>query len=182
MNEINWLLIYPKYVNSKRAPKKFQRLPSLIPWFDSMEDNLWLTLEWIIRDNRIDEIRLCPEPVLNRIKNNWYKAEYDEGRFLHICYPQDFLNFRMQYESFYCHLKTLDTTNILMVENLRNNARRKLWSIWECTGRDGHYYYNKKTFEPKLRWDNKCSLCSEPLPKSLQMWVKLQHSRLRDAR
>jgi hypothetical protein len=184
------------YTGSEKS-KKFEPLPKLIPWLITMEENVHLTAEWLFRDARALEVRFHEEPILNPVKDGWYNCEFEDGRFLHACYPQDLLKFRAQYEGLFQQIPDLNKEGITQAIDTIKLARRALWSAWNCIGGDG---MRKEPKQPKedlfyltihsgiqpwvywpRHWTNQCSRCCAPLPKSLQVWVKLQHSKLKNA-
>lgn len=204
---IEWRDIFPSYVNESLAARggKFELLPRPLPWVGTREDTLSLTLEWLLRDNRTDDIRLCGEPIVNLIRNRWYRAEFENGRFIHLCYPKEFVDFRRMYESAWqliCLVaEQANATQITMYHEVTVRARGFLWSLWNCMGGDGMRRQPPKSKVSKdpdpfftdlahtnlgysdwpQIWTNKCSRCGEPLPRALQLWTALQHSNLKDA-
>lgn len=190
--DIDWREIYRS--NDDGRVKKFVELPRIIPWGSEFEENITITLEWLLRDGRNDDIRYSKEPTVNFVRDNWYRAEFEEGRFLHCCYPQDLLKFRGQYEMIINQIKELDEINMLEIKELADNARSRLWSAWNCFGGDGEKqepkvekFTDDLQFIPSYQewprvWSNSCKKCCDPLPKALQIWVKFQHSKLKDAK
>ncbi len=189
---INWTKVYSSTRHLGRT-MKFDVLPNSIPWGESVEENLWMTLEWLVRESRGEHIRFSKEPMLRPVRDDWYQAEFenDDGRFVHICYPSDILKFRGQYEGV---KRSLEESSCMQQEQqqLRKQAQQLLWSAWGCIGNDGERtkppppssdeIYIPIWHEWAREWKNQCSRCCAPLPKSLQMWIKLQHSKLKDVR
>lgn len=206
--EVPWDKIFPPYANETLSARggKFQILPSPLPWVGTPEDSISLTLEWILRDNRADDIRLCEDPVVNCIRERWYRAEFEDGRFIHVCYPKEFIDFRRMYEGAWQQMALVANgscaTQITMYHEATTRARSFLWSAWNCTGGDGFRKNPDATpkttgedgpdfadlvadFSPPMEWPrvwtHKCSRCGTPLPQGLQLWVALQHSKLKGA-
>lgn len=189
MIELDWESVYQPDRGTKTM-KKFAQLSASIPWGMDFEENVWTTLEWLVRDGRKEEIRYNPDPLLNPVRDGWYNSEFDEGRFFHVCYPQDMLKFRGQYDSL--RMQLMDSPDDLRKgKELLKDCKARLWSAWNCVGADGdrvepeapvdELYVATPYFEWPREWTNQCSRCCAPLPKALRMWVKLQHSKLKDA-
>jgi hypothetical protein len=190
---IDWTKVYMPDPEGSPRPKKFIVLPATVPWSMDKDTNLWATVEWVYRAGRKEETRYDRNPTLNLIKDGWYRCEREEGKFLHACYPKDIISFRRQYESIYHSLGVPET--FIEREKLTKIAREKLWAIWNCIGYDGIKRQPKEPSDdaplediltysnyhdwPEV-WMNTCSRCCAPLPKGIQMWVKLQHSKLKD--
>lgn len=189
---VDWKAIYRRDdIKSTSRHKKFSILPGLLPWEPTGAENLWATLEWLIRDGRKDDVRFSETAVTNHVREHWYRSEIEEGRFIHICYPTEMLKYRGQYEALHQHLKETEQQDIMHLHELAAAARLKLWSAWNCIGSDGNKVepvYPVEEFHELVpyqlwdqEWQNQCSKCCDPLPKALQMWVKLQHSKLKGA-
>jgi hypothetical protein len=201
---IDWRVVFEDYPSAGRV-KKFSVLPGTIPWGMDQDTNLWATLEWLYRDGKADDVRFVEEPVLNPVKDGWFRSECEEGLFLHACYPKDIFQFRRRYESLHSCIREMkndtDGENMLtMMQTNCDNARKQLWAGWNCLGSDGSRRprdeglaglledeYSKKELREIIpysqwvsKWTNKCNRCCVDLPKALQMWVKLQHSDLAD--
>jgi hypothetical protein len=195
---INWDRVFNDYRENGIREKKFEVLPCAIPWGSDMEENLHLTLEWLFRDGKKDDVRRSEEPVLNLICDGWFRCESEDGLFLHACYPEEIFSFRRKYEGLYFCIRDMeeDPEGRNMLTEMHSNcnaARRILWSAWNCLGKDGDKVDPNLNLEPEQlhelkpysqwerTWTNKCSRCCAELPKALQMWVKLQHSKLAKA-
>jgi len=199
IDKLQWSKIFPRrptgiyYDNSK-----FNQLPRAIPWTMDFDTNIWLTLEWLWREGKKDKIKLYEKDLLNPIRDNWFKVEFEEGFFIHCCYPEELLKFRRQYESLLFNILELDKDPTIsrfnQIKETSGVAREMLWSAWKCFGCDGVRTPPKDEDEEGFlsletlyddwprRWNKQCSLCCFPLPKSLQIWVKLQHSKLKEAK
>lgn len=196
--EIDWARVYKPYTNYKAQQMigKFQVLPKPPPWVGDIEH---VTMEWLLRDNRADEVRLSEDPILTKGKDGWYIAEFEEGRFIHVCFPDKLVDFRRQYESHWLQINMMEgvqlATQIKLTEEYQERARQALWSSWNCLGTDGIRTRPPVKAEttddifdeieaglnphhwPRV-WLNQCNRCAEPLPRSLQMWIKLNYSKL----
>jgi len=196
---IDWSRVYAPYADPYVATqgRKFDPLPKPLPWVGGPADTDRLTIEWLLRDSRADEIRLCEEAILNHVKDHWYRAEFEEGRFVHLCYPASLISFRRQYESLFKQFMVLpeNATGIQMMFELQGLARERLWAAWNTMGGDGMYVAPSPDpgqddsldssalalLEHQNRrpvWNMQCFRCQEPLPRGLQLWVKIQHSKL----
>jgi hypothetical protein len=154
------------------------------------DENIWTTAEWLYRDSKRDEVRLCKEPVLNPVCDDWFRVESDVGVFLHVCYRKEILSFRRQYSTLYTHICD-HPAEFRERQSQCNSAQNILWSAWGCMGKDGSRQPLQNSGENGLDdlfelgyenvWYNTCNRCCTPLPKQLQMWVKLQHSKLAKA-
>lgn len=198
--KIQWNQIYTKKAKNQYyiTNNKFALLPKIIPWSNDYDVNIWATTEWLYRSGKKEEIEICEEEVLNPIRDNWFRAEFEEGLFIHCCYPEDIIRFRRQYEMIYSNIREAEKDpTISIFKQIHNDcefARSKLWAAWKCLGADGHKVSIKdKNNEVDMfefehpysmwprQWNKQCSRCCEPLPKALQMWIKLQHSKLKEA-
>lgn len=196
---IDWGFVFDNY--SESGDKKFTRVVNNIPWTPDVDDNLWMTVEWLYRNGRVIDVRLAEDPVLYPVKEGWYMSEAESGQFIHICYPQDLLKFRTEYEGLRNLLltDTLCQSQVARGQEIVKQALRKLWMAWNCLGVDGNKVDPASLEEPDdedaLRttaivpyknwpreWKQKCPRCSAALPKNLQIWVKLKHGKLKDAR
>jgi hypothetical protein len=228
---VRWEAIFEPYNEHRAHPKKFAQLPNTPSWSESFEENLSLTLEWLLREARDDVIRLSPTPIITPVMDSWYRAEFEEGRFFHICFKSEMLEFRHQYETQLEHLRRPSLYRgeqlaealpippdqaVRIIESavprpslpaysevseaLQIHLHRLLWSAWSCFGGDGWreepkvpevtdkdpmcrpLLYDEKPYSDWDRvWRKKCFKCQADLPPGLKMWVKLQHSALKDA-
>ena len=187
--DIDWSNIYAAYNEGEQRKMKFQILPKSLPWAGDFQENVDLTLEWLIREGKADDVRLAEEPVVNIVSNQWYTIESEPGRFVHVCYPQEMLKFRGQFESM--------RERLVMSFDIQLNieaARTQLWSAWNCIGGDGKRVepgYDSDSLDgedltpvvPYLdwprEWNYRCFKCCEDLPKNLKLWQKLQHGKLK---
>ncbi len=193
--EVDWKKIFVAYNEGEARKKKFQILPKVFPWAGDFQENVELTLEWLIREGKSDEVRLSKEPVTNVVKDGWYTLEAEPGHFIHVCYPREMLKFRGQYESLRQQImgECSDEHLLKTVLETAEAARTKLWSAWGCIGHDGERvepdwdklnttdHFELASFQNwPQKWTYNCSKCCSDLPKSLQAWQKLQHTKLKD--
>ncbi len=191
--EVDWPTIFAPYCEGVPRKKKFQILPKAIPWTGNFQENVDFTLEWLIREGKKDEVRLSAEPVTDVVRDDWYTLESEPGHFIHVCYPQVMLTFRCQYVSLRSQimgdLVEAQTTTIMETADA---ARVLLWSAWNCLGHDGQriepvydelsmdtYMEDVKYENWPQNWTYECGRCCSALPRSLQAWQKLQHTKLK---
>ncbi len=193
--DVNWNDVYAPVIEGEPRKMKFAILPKLFPWVGDFQANVDLTLEWLIREGKADEVRLSQEPVINAVRDGWYTVEAEPGQYLHCCYPQDLLKFRGQYETLRGQIMGSNVENLSMINQTAESARKLLWSAWNCIGGDGKRIEpdyeplvdedGHKTFqlivssnEWPRKWNYTCRICCEPLPKSLQLIQKMQFGKL----
>jgi len=189
MPRIDWNEIYSK---DEVVGKKFDHLIKPIPWTDDVDQNTSDTLEWLLRSGRSKEVRYSEEPVINKIVDAWYRYEAVEGQFYHVCYPKELLMYRMRYDGLYDHVTA--SKDLMGAIDRNKRAKTALWSAWRCFGQDGGRIPQETPEDISTKndmvitwreaedqfsnwrqhWNNKCSRCSESLPRSLQMAVILQ--------
>lgn len=190
--EIDWKEIYVHRGEARKM--KFSILPRTIPWAGDFQENVDLTVEWLFREGKSDEIRFSKEEVIIEATNGWYTVESQPGQFLHCCYPQDMLKFRGQYENLRHQIMGSDTQTLSTITETAESARTLLWSAWNCLGGDGRrieprYDSVDKLGMPMLQpmippneweqvWTYRCYKCCEDLPKALKLWQKMQHGKI----
>lgn len=157
--------------------KKFE-LPILpIPWSNDYKENVALTLEWLVRDHRKDDIRLDEDEILEHVREFWYRSTHFEGEYTHVCYPHNILQLRHQYDEAHAFLRNLSPSDMSThVINIKKHLSQLLWAAWKCTGRDGTR--NKETGKPLYIY--KCSRCGNAMPKSIKAYVILTQSQLKE--
>ena len=195
--EVDWQEVFHPYIEGEVRKMKFSILPKVFSWTSDLQENIDLTVEWLIREGKADDVRLSLEPVVASATNGWYTVESEPGQFLHCCYPADMLKFRGQYETLREQLVEVDVQTLSVITQTAESARTLLWSAWGCLGGDGSRvapYYppdNDADGIPVYRqivppsewprvWNYRCYKCCEDLPKSLKLWQKMQHSRLKE--
>lgn len=170
-----------KYVNeivSSQPNKKFDVPIKPLPWLLSFDENIHLTLEWLLRDHRKVEIRLKPDPLVRHCREHWYMSDFEDARFSHVCYPQDLLKFRSQYDGAYEEYKSLPMTEMSKrAIEVTRRCKALLWEQWHCIGKDGHF--NKETGQ--LYYKYACSRCGDIMPRGVKMFTILTKSKLKDA-
>ncbi len=194
--DVNWSEVYTHRIEGEARKMKFAILPRVLPWAGDFQENVDLTLEWLVREGKADEVRFAKEPVINAVRDGWYTVEAEDGQYLHCCYPADLLKFRGQYENLRSQIMGTDTETLSTMMAKAESARTLLWSAWNCIGGDG------KRTEPSANgiqvnddgsrqiqlliqpsewprtWTYKCYKCCEPLPKGLQLMQKMNHGKL----
>lgn len=156
---------------------KFDQPIVPIPWGTDYHENVALTLEWLVRDHRRDQLRLKEELLHERTREFWFHNEYDPGIFMHVCYPKDILKFRMQYDAAYAEWNALPPQEMSSrAIKMLDNCKQLLWYQWKCIGKDGF---------PSLEGDGVdyrywCSRCFEKMPKGVKMFTVLTQSKLKD--
>ena len=191
--EIDWKDIYAPKNEGEPRKAKFQILPKVIPWAGNFQENVELTLEWLIREGKADEVRFSKEPVTDVVREDWYTLEAEPGHFIHVCYPQEMLKFRGQYESLRAQIMdgAVGEQHTTIMEKA-DACRVLLWSAWNCLGHDGQrsepdystlpsdtYVELAKYENWPQKWTYECTRCCSALPRSLQAWQKLQHTKLK---
>lgn len=157
--------------------KKFEIPIRPIPWSDSYKENVSLTLEWLIRDHRHDTLRLQDGPLHSHIKEFWYHSEYYEGLYAHVCYPQELLTFRTQYDGLFEQFSNLPLSEMSSKALLlRKKLKNLLWVQWKCIGKDG--IINKD--DGKITYSYFCDRCGTDMPKAVKMYSILTQSKLKD--
>jgi hypothetical protein len=155
---------------------KFEQPILPIPWGTDYHDNVALTLEWLVRDHRRDQLRLKPEFLHSPTRKFWFHNEYDPGMFMHVCYPKDLLKFRMQYDSAYVEWSVLPPQEMSSrAIKMFDNCKQLLWYQWNCIGKDG-FYGDGDTLDYRYE----CSRCYEKMPKGVRMFTVLTQSKLKD--
>jgi hypothetical protein len=194
--DVNWKEVYHPYIEGEPRKMKFKILPKVFPWAGDFQENVDLTVEWLVREAKDDEVRLAEESVIENAGNGWYTLEHEPGQFLHCCYPQDLLKFRGQYENVREHIMGNAVENLSTITESADAARTLLWSAWNCLGGDGKRIEPeyKTEFAPgevieyqpiipanewERQWNYKCFKCCEDLPKALKLWQKMQHGKLK---
>lgn len=188
--EIDWVKTFPSEYDAER--KKFERLPQTIPWGTDADENLWMTIEWLLRENRVNEIRYCEDPIIYPMRDGWFKAEFEDGRFIHACFPKDLFKFRLQFEAAAMNFRMIEPSDVQAHFRAIDAARQKLWCAWKCFGGDGRreepkvYTYDENATDADLDlflapkgwprvWKNRCFRCQSDLPGALQAWVSMQY-------
>lgn len=164
-------------ISTQKFNKKFDMPIRPVPWSSDFMENISITLEWLIRDHRNDTIRLSEDKVLNHIKDCWFRSEYYEGEYVHVCYPQELLKFRTEYDSVYDQLVNLSakemSSNCL---KLRQRLKDLLWYQWKCLGKDG--VKNKCT--EKITYLYSCDRCGTDMPKAIKAYAILTQSKIKE--
>lgn len=192
--DLDWATIFYPKIEDGIQRKKFDILPRVLPWAGDFQENVDLTVEWLVRDGKRDEVRLARAPVINVVRNGWYTIEAEDGQYLHCCYPQDMLKFRGQYEALRGQIMGTDVENLSNVTQTAESARTLLWSAWHCLGGDGRRVEPTDNPTDKLgmpmiqpltpsgewprKWTYQCFKCCEDLPKNLKLMQKMQHSKI----
>ena len=157
--------------STQKTNKKFDLPIRPIPWSTDYNENVSFTLEWLIRDHRRDDIRLDDENVLEHVKDFWYRSTHFEGQYQHVCYPQDMLKFRTEYETTYARLVDLPASQMSsQCLSIRNRLRNLLWDGWKCIGVDG--IHNRT--DGKMTYKYACNRCCTPMPKAIKTFIKLK--------
>ena len=175
MDNIQWEA--KSLLNQGKMNKKFDVPIRPIPWTQDYQKNVDLTLEWLIRDHRNDTLRLQEEPVHNHIKEFWYHSEHYEGLYAHVCYPQDLLTFRTQYDGMFNEYTNLSPSEMsTRVLTLRKKLKNLLWVQWKCIGKDGI----RNVDTGKITYRYSCDRCCADMPKAVKMYAILTQSKLKD--
>ncbi len=192
--DVDWKTVYHPHIVGEARKMKFQILPKVFPWAGDFQENVDLTVEWLVREGKDDKVRFSEEPAIVEATGNWYTIESEPGQFLHCCYPADMLKFRGQFEALRHQIMGSDVQNLSMITETAEAARTMLWSAWNCLGGDGKRIepaYDMKdesglpTLQPIIppsewprEWKYRCYKCCEDLPKALKLWQKMQYSKL----
>ena len=185
---VDWPALY-----NTEGPKR-SKFDSILPppeWDRDYQANIRITAEWLWRNGKKSEIILMEEDLLQPTRDNWFNTSLDDGEFIHVCYPDEMIKFRRQYETLWANINFLlgegtdgACGSLALIRNQSSNAKGLLWSGWKCLGFDGKYtpivYTDEKTeiqpLEWKPVWTYRCSRCAAKLPKSLEMWTRLKNT------
>lgn len=173
-----WFDQSSKVTNSiQKFNKKFDVPIRPVPWSLDFLENVSITLEWLIRDHRHDSFRLNEDKILEHVREFWFHSEYYEGEYAHVCYPQDLLKFRTEYDAAYDQLVNLPACE-MSSHALRHRQRLKdlLWYQWKCLGKDG--IRNVET--GRIDYKYSCDRCQIDMPKSVRMYATLTQGKLKD--
>lgn len=156
--------------------KKFESLIKPIPWYSDFDKNIALTLEWLVRDHRKENLRLYRKFLHQHVRDLWFHNEYDPGTFVHVCFPNDLLNYRMQYDAIYAQQAELEAVQMSKSAiYLIDTGIQRLWSQWKCIGKDGISKINGD-----IKYKYSCSRCCSEMPKGVKMFIMLTQSKLKD--
>lgn len=170
MDDIVWKDVYSK---SEETGQKFAHPIKPIRWTLDYEQNLAETLEWLVRSGRSKKIREQKASTINLVRDRWYRFDPREGVFFHICFPQDMLNFRSQYDGLYSDMENLKEFKGAHIRLAQTTGMA--WNAYKCVGWDGM----DQDERDRQVWKDKCWRCGTPLPNALKAWVVMQ-VRLKD--
>jgi len=164
-------------INNQKMNKKFDIPIKSIPWSIDYLENVSYTLEWLLRDHRKEELRHDEDSIIEYVKDFWYRSAHFEGEYTHVCYPQDMLKFRTEYDSTYTLLVSLPPHAMSSYcLAIRDRCRNILWTAWKCFGIDG--IFNRTDSEYTYRYS--CNRCGTPMPKAVKAFVILTRSKLKE--
>lgn len=177
-NVFGWRNAVFAEIITSQPNRKFDVPIKPLPWLQSFDENVHFTLEWLLRDHRRVEARLNLQPLVRPCRRYWYMSDFEDAKFSHVCYPQDLLKFRSQYDGAFEEYKSLPKEEMSKrgIEATRR-CKALLWQQWHCIGKDGHY--SKETGQ--LYYKYACSRCGEIMPRGVKMFIILTKSKLKDA-
>lgn len=163
-------------IDNQKTNKKFEIPIKPIPWSTDYLENVSYTLEWLLRDHRKEDMRFDEEAIVEHIRDFWYRSAHYEAEYTHVCYPQDILKFRSQYDTVYAQLLSLPKSAMSSHYLCnRDNCKQILWTAWKCFGNDG--VKNRTTGMYSYKYS--CNRCGSPMPKPVKAFVILTQSKLK---
>jgi hypothetical protein len=180
--DVIWHSIFmPRPYGYPVREQKFTKAISPLPLINSFEDNVHRTVEWLLRNGRTIEVQHQDALLCNKIKDFWYESNRHNSRLLHVCFPQDLLKFRHKYGILYDEYRQLPFTKMsTKVLDLQENICRTFWAQWNCMGSDERFDPFKAPESSPLierkpsKTLNACNTCHTPIPKGVQIWLKLE--------
>lgn len=190
--DVSWEKIFLTPTFGQKRDDKFTLPVKPLSWVSSYEANVHRTAEWLIRNGRIPERMHQEDLFITEIKDFWYHMDPEPGRFIHVCFPQELLQYRHKYGILYEDYVNLPFTRMSSeVISAKKRLTVALWAQWNCLGGDGYFSTDKgENFmatlyvvdgkDQKRTYANKCNKCQLPLPRGIKIFADMQYGGFKD--